>query len=66
MILFRNRLLYVNQSYKTRILKSITDRMNTGSYLILGIRESLKGTGLENELESVSSDLNMYIKGMDE
>jgi chemotaxis protein methyltransferase CheR len=66
MILFRNRLLYVNQSHKTRILNNITGRMNTGSYLILGIRESLKGTGLENELESVSSDLNIYIKGMDE
>ena len=66
MILFRNRLLYLNQSHKTRILTNIAGRMNTGTYLILGIMESLKGTGLENELESVSSDLNIYIKGMDE
>ena len=64
-ILFRNRLLYVNQALKRKILTDIAGKMNVGTYLILGIRESLKGTGLENDLHSVSTELNIYRKGID-
>lgn len=62
LILFRNRLLYVNQGMKTKIMAGISDRMSGGSYIILGIRESLKGTGLDNSLNPVSHELNIYIK----
>jgi chemotaxis protein methyltransferase CheR len=62
LILFRNRMIYVNQATKTRILSSISERMSPGAYLILGIRESLKGTSLDSMLSPVSPDLNIYIK----
>lgn len=66
LILFRNRLLYMNQAMKTKILSGVTDKMAPGSYLILGIRESLKGTGIDNMLLPISPDLNVYIKSVDE
>ena len=66
LILFRNRLLYVNQGLKTKILTGISDRMPVGSFLILGTRESLKGTGLDNSLNPVSTELNIYVKAMNE
>ena len=66
LFLFRNRLLYMNQAMKTKILSGITDKMAPGSYLILGIKESLKGTGIDNKLLAISPDLNVYLKGIDE
>ena len=62
LILFRNRLLYVNQALKTKIMAGISDRMPEGSFIILGIRESLRGTGLDNSLYPVSAELNIYEK----
>ena len=66
LILFRNRLLYVNQVLKTKILTGIANRMPGGSYLILGIKESLKGTGVDNSLNPVSPELNIYVKTKNE
>ena len=65
LILFRNRLLYMNQALKKKVLMNIASKMDIGTYLILGIRESLKGTGLENDLHSVYPELNIYLKGID-
>jgi len=62
LILFRNRMLYVNQGLKTKIMAGFSEKMKDGSYLILGIMESLRGTGLDNGLNPVSHDLNIYMK----
>ena len=66
LILFRNRLLYVNPGLKTKIIKGISDRMPGGSFLILGIRESLEGNGHDNSLNPVSRELNIYEKAKHE
>ncbi len=66
LILFRNRLLYMNQAMKNRILNSIAGKMKKGTYLVLGIRESLMGTDLEKVLYPVSRELNIRFKSRDE
>lgn len=62
LILFRNRMLYMNQSMQRKVLTGIADRMNTGTCLIIGIKESIKGSGLENILGNISTDLNIYTR----
>ena len=66
LILFRNRLLYVNQALKNRILRHIAGKMEKDAILILGIRESLKDSGIEKDLSPVSAELNILGKLQDE
>ena len=62
LLLYRNRMIYYNQDASRRIINIILDQVPKGTILIIGIKESVNHLGLEDRIEFISSDLNIFSK----
>jgi chemotaxis protein methyltransferase CheR len=41
LVLFRNKMIYFNQTLQSKVLKTIYNSVATGGYLVIGTKESL-------------------------
>jgi chemotaxis protein methyltransferase CheR len=62
LVLYRNRLLYLNTETSHRRLSHMIEQASIGTILILGIRESPDQLGLLDRVHTLSSDLNIFTK----
>lgn len=62
LILYRNRMIYLNPESGRRKINSMLDKADEGCIIIIGIKESLKYLGFMNRVQVISSDLNIYSK----
>ena len=62
MVIFRNQMLYYNASLKDTIMDTINESILPGGYLIIGIKENLKGVRTENKFAIVSDIESIYKK----
>jgi len=62
LILYRNRMIYLNPKTSRRMISSILDQAAEGSIFIIGIKESVKYLGLKDRVHVISTDLNIYSK----
>jgi len=62
LILFRNRLIYLNQETGRRMIGRMFDQAAEGCIFIIGIKESIHYLGLKDRVSTISSDLNIYMK----
>lgn len=62
LILYRNRMIYRNQETAQQVLNRVLDHADTGCIFIIGIKESVKLLGIEERVNVISSDLNIYSK----
>jgi chemotaxis protein methyltransferase CheR len=62
LILYRNRMIYLNQETGRRRLGKMLDQADEGTIFIIGIKESLKYLGLTKRVHIISSDLNIFSK----
>jgi chemotaxis protein methyltransferase CheR len=61
-ILYRNRMIYLNLETSRRKIGRMFDQAVEGSVFILGIRESVENLGLLDRVHAISSDLSIYSK----
>lgn len=62
LILYRNRMIYLNPETSRRRISRMLDQAVEGCILIIGIKESVKYLGLKDRVRVISSDLNIYSK----
>jgi chemotaxis protein methyltransferase CheR len=62
LILYRNRLIYLNQETGRRMIGRMFDQAAKGCIFIIGIKESFNYLGLKDRVRVISSDLNIYSK----
>lgn len=60
LILYRNKMIYFNQTLQTKILKNFEQTLNNGSYMIIGTKESLGTFYGNNEFTLISSSESIY------
>jgi chemotaxis protein methyltransferase CheR len=59
-VMFRNKMIYFNQTLQGRVLKTLYHVMATGSYLVVGTKESLNPYYGSSEFISVSKTESIY------
>lgn len=62
LILYRNRMIYLNAEEQYNRLKKLLEEMAENTYFITGIRESIDRFGLDHMYSVISPDLKIYIK----
>jgi chemotaxis protein methyltransferase CheR len=62
LILYRNRMIYLNADEQYNRLKKLLGEMAGSTYFITGIRESIDHFGLNQMYSVISPDLKIYIK----
>jgi chemotaxis protein methyltransferase CheR len=62
LILYRNRMIYLNAQEQYNRLKMLLEEMPGSTYFITGIRESIDRLGLDHMYSVISPDLKIYIK----
>ena len=62
MVLYRNRMLYMNRDMQSRQLKQIFAAMEEGTIFITGVMESIKGYGVDHLFRVISNELKIYAK----
>lgn len=60
LILFRNKMIYFNQSLQTRVIKNLYQTGANGCYLIIGIKEAINGTFGGNEFTVINNVESIY------
>ncbi|HEY4787614.1 MAG TPA: CheR family methyltransferase [Bacteroidales bacterium] len=60
LVLFRNKMIYFNQTLQSKILKIIYNSMTTGGYLVIGAKESLGLLYGNNEFTLMNEAENIY------
>ena len=61
-LLYRNRLIYNNLDRSRRNLQWLFDQAAEGTVLVLGIKESIENLGLQDRVDVISPDLNIFSK----
>lgn len=61
-ISFRNRLIYYNSSYQTKIIETLYDSLVPGGYLVIGTKETLGSYGISKKFAVVNKTENIYKK----
>lgn len=62
LVLFRNRLLYYNNSKQNEILDKIYTSLKTKGVLVLGIQEGFKNWQLKDKFSTNDKELKLFIK----
>jgi chemotaxis protein methyltransferase CheR len=60
MVLYRNRMLYMNREEQARQLKSLLSQMPEESLFVTGTGEVIKGLGLDHLFSVLSEDFKIY------
>ena len=60
LVLFRNKMIYFNQTLQTKVLKSIYNSVSVGGYLVIGTKESLHYLYGNNEFSLINSLESIY------
>lgn len=62
LILFRNNLIYYNPTLQEKILDIMYNSLSAVGYLIIGIREKIKGVGITKDFEVFNESEGIYRK----
>ena len=62
LVLFRDRMLYLNVQTKKAVIDSLAKTIVSGGFLIIGIRENLTGCDFRGSFIPVSKNENIYVK----
>jgi chemotaxis protein methyltransferase CheR len=62
LVLYRNRMLYMNPELQSTRLRQLLQEMKEGTCFVTGIRETIEGFGLDHLYTVVSPDLKIYAK----
>jgi len=62
LILYRNRMIYLNPETSRRMISRMLDHAVEGCIFIIGIKESINYLGFKDRVHVISSDLNIYSK----
>lgn len=60
LVIFRNKMIYFNQTLQSKILKNLYKATNNGSILVIGIKETLNGPYGPTEFEAVNNSESIY------
>jgi len=60
LVLFRNKMIYYNQTLQSKILKTIYNSVASGGYLVIGTKESLHYLYGSNEFTLISNMESIY------
>ncbi len=61
-IIFRNRMLYYNKELQNRVLDNINSSMNKGSFLFIGVQESLVYWQHADKMKKLTKSENIFRK----
>lgn len=62
LVLFRDRMLYLNVQTKKAVIDSLAKTIVSGGFFIIGIRENLTGCDFRGSFIPVSKNENIYVK----
>ena len=62
LVLFRDRMLYMNPTTKKRVVEGIAKTLVDGGFFIIGIRENLTGCDYKGVFIPVSKNENIFVK----
>ncbi len=62
LVLFRDRMLYLNVQTKKAVIESLAKTIVSGGFFIIGIRENLTGCDFRGSFIPVSKTENIYVK----
>lgn len=62
LIMCRNVLIYFNLELQNRVFKLLYDSLAPFGYLVLGTKESMYGSGLQNHFELINEEARVYRK----
>jgi chemotaxis protein methyltransferase CheR len=62
LVLYRNRMLYMNRELQSSRLRQLLQEMKEGTCFVTGTRETVEGFGLDHMYTVVSPDLKIYAK----
>lgn len=62
LLLFRNQLIYFNQTLQDKVINNISTSLVAGGYLILGAKETLENTNASNKFTVVNDAEKIYKK----
>ncbi len=60
--LFRNQLIYFNQTHQDKVINTISESLVPGGYLTLGAKESLENTNINHKFTVVNEAEKIYRK----
>lgn len=60
LVLFRNKMIYFNQTLQTKVLKTIYNSVSVGGFLIIGTKESLHYLYGNNEFSLINNMESIY------
>jgi chemotaxis protein methyltransferase CheR len=60
LVLFRNKMIYFNQTLQTRVLKTIYNSVTVGGFLVVGTKESLNYLYGNNEFSLINTMESIY------
>ena len=60
LVLFRNKLIYFNQTLETKVLKTIYNSISVGGFLVIGTKESLHYLYGNNEFSLINNLESIY------
>ncbi len=60
--LFRNQLIYFNQTHQDKVINTISESLVPGGYLALGAKESLENTNINHKFTVVNEAEKIYRK----
>jgi chemotaxis protein methyltransferase CheR len=63
-ILFRNKMLYYNQQLQSKAIEIIHNSLLPGGYLIIGVNESMEGSGMHDKFILTNPTENIFKKGV--
>lgn len=62
LVLFRDRMLYMNPQTKKAVVDSLAKSIVNGGFFVIGIRENLSGCDYKNVFLPVSKNENIFVK----
>lgn len=62
LVLYRNRMIYLNAEQQYNRLKELFREMRGGTYFITGIQEAIDGFALDHMYSVISPDLKIYLR----
>lgn len=60
LVLFRNKMIYFNQTLQSKVLKTIYNAISVGGFLVIGTKETLSYLYGNNEFSLINSMENIY------